>query len=448
MSRTPTDIERLRDGKATNLSSGDRIATRFGLAVSCVVLAVLVLATINRDLHILLTSQNRPAYPATIYSILPVPGISPSGSIRAVAGADFSQVYFAALALRHGESAYRPDTPTFRDPFGRLSGYPPLTNWLYVPITLLPYQSALLVHTIMTLVGLFAVTFVLLWKTGLLRHGWHVFLAMSSLYLLTPVGLTHFERGQFDLLVATAALLCLSCVFLESDRWALALGAGLLGTLKWTAVPFLFCYSAWGFTLDTKPRRWAFLAIPAVVILGTFAFWSGLREYWPTIRMFEIDAQPYGLTLQHFLPRWPAKLVPLALTGAMVSLVLFAGATDATRTRLFRAVSLPFALALLNVTVCFGTLSYEYHTVSTLGMIPAMVVWTVTEAGVSDRVKALTCGCFGGFLCVAFRVLAPLKRFDPVMMTSAYLFSALVFFGICVYVAVVNSDRTSPSHGD
>jgi len=432
------------------LARREKIATRFCVSVTSIVLAVLALATVYRDLRILLATDNSFVYPTSIYRILPLPAVWDHTEGAAAAGADFSQVYTSALALRHGESAYHPTSLLYQDRFGpRPPGYPPLTNWLYVPISLLPYRAALLAHSAVSLSLFLGVALFLLRRAGLARRSGSVSLVIVSLYLLTPIGLTHLERGQFDLFVAASVLGCLSCVLLRGNHPFLAVGSGILGAMKWTSAPFLFCFCGLGFLFAERRKRWVFLLMPAVVLLGTLPFWAGLKELWPSIVVYEVRAKPFGLTLQNFFPRWAARSVPPLITVAAAALVRAAGRSREARARAFESIAPPFALALASVSICFGTISYEYHTVTLLGMIPVIVVWTLKEPDVSDRIKAVTCAVFGGFLCVAFR-LAPMQSLSPVVMTAVYCVCALVFLGVCVRIAAVRtkSPISAPARTD
>jgi hypothetical protein len=434
-----------------------RIVSGFCLGVTGVVVLALVAATFANTVQLLRTSTLGEPYPRPYYYLMPLRGTSPVAGAPGAPGADFSQVYHAANALRHGQSPYRPNTAQFSDRFGRPSGYPPLTNWLYVPLTLLPYHQALLAHVALSLLLFLGTTLFVLRRTGLMRHAGLVVLLLASLYLLTPIGLAHVERGQFDFLVATASLLGVTGWWMRRSRFGVALFAGLLGALKWTSVAFLGCFSAFGFLVGPRSWRWAFFLIPVVMALGTGLFWRGTLEYWHTIQVFELEATPYGLTLQHFLPRIWTKLTPILLTVSMAFLVAVRARSSAERTRAFTSVSLPFALSLSNVAVCFGTLSYEYHTVSTLGMVPALVVWTEKAPWVSNRVKAVTSVAFGIFLALVFRIYGlghllnrvalwgqtlppPDERYSlphllmGVTMTGVYAGFALLFLGVAVHV--------------
>ena len=407
------------------------IARAFCLGVAGVVFAALALGTVYRDFRILLTANGSSFfYPSSIYGIAPLPVADPSAKRATAAGVDFSQVYTSALALRHGESAYRPRSAEFQDRFGREPGLPPLTNWLYVPLSLLPYGAASMTHAVLSVCLFLGIALYVLGKAGLVRQSAVVCLVLFGLYFLTPIGVTHLERGQFDLFVAAAVLACVSCLLLPGGHPGLAVAAGLLGAMKWTSVPFLLCFCALGFVSAERRKRRDFFLVPAVMLLATLAFGSGLKEYWPTIQKFEIGAKPFGLTLQNFMPRWAARSVFPAVTLAAAALVRVAGRSPAERGRLFAAIGLPFALALSCLSICFGTLSYEYHAVTLLGLIPAVVVWTSREPGVSRRGKSVTCGVFAVFLCVAFRVVT-LYVFSPVIMTAVYIAAALLFLGVC-----------------
>jgi len=406
-----------------------RIASWFCRGVIATVLIGLVVAALSHDLDLLSASPSQRRFPTMNYNPLAVPGVKPPA-----AGADFAQVYTSATALRNGDSAYRPTNPAFVDHFGRPSGYPPLMNWLYVPFSLLRYWPALILHSVLSLLLLLGVTVFALRTAGLQRHAPAVLLAQTCLYLLTPVGMTHLERGQFDLWVAATIVLCFACSYAPRGVLPLAVVTGLLGALKWTAAPFLGFFSALGFLLSSGRRRWAFAAIPLLMWLATIVFWKSVHEYWVTIRIYELNARPFGLTMQHFLPRTAAKLVPAAMTLALAVLAGLKARSPDARADLLVDIGAPFALALTNVGICFGTLSYEYHTVTTLGMLPVLVVWTERAIRVPAKIKALTCLSYAVFLAVVFRTFELIVAPTPKVMTGVYMAFAALFCGVCVWI--------------
>ncbi|HEV8245748.1 MAG TPA: glycosyltransferase family 87 protein, partial [Polyangiaceae bacterium] len=238
------------------------IAVAFCIGVSAMVLAALILAAVAHDFRILRTSTVGQPYPMPIYTLMAARGTSPVRGAPGASGADFSQVYTSALALRHGESAYRPKSREFADRFNRPPGYPPLMNLLFVPVSFLSYYDAFLFHVVGSVVAFLGASWLLLRKLEFARLFKWIALATTTLYFLTPIGLTHLERGQFDLVTATSYVIAFGCLYLPGKRFGWATMSGLVGALKWTAVPFLGCFSALGFVLDSGIRRWHFALIP------------------------------------------------------------------------------------------------------------------------------------------------------------------------------------------
>jgi hypothetical protein len=225
----------------------------------------------------------------------------------------------------------------------------------------------------------------------------------------------------------------MACVFMPRGWLWLALATGFLGALKWTSAAFLGCFCVLGFLLSPQPRRWAFPLILALMVMGTMLFWREVGEYWYSIERFEINAKPRGLTFQHFVPRLVAKVIPVMVTLVVMGLALARARSVEERGQLLFAISVPFAITLMNLAICYGTVSYEYHTVSALGIIPGLVVWTEKESFVSTWLKTLTCAAFGVFLCLAFRVFMFTGRFNSVAMTLVYAEFTAFFFGLCTY---------------
>jgi hypothetical protein len=427
-----------RVGIGSTQALGSRqLVVWFCRGIVAVVLLSLVFATLRGELQVLRTSIIPPAYPPVLYLLMPSPGTSPVEGAPGAAGGDFSQVYTSALALRHGESAYFPKTPAFADRFGRPAGYPPLMNWLGVPLTLLPYHAALLVHVVASLALLFATTAFILWQMGSGQHILRALLVEASLYFLTPIGFTHLERGQFDLIVASASALAVASIFLPRHGLGCSLASGFMGALKWTSVPFLGCFSALAILLGSGRKRWWSVGLLAIMALGTLAFWRELAEYWQSIRVFEVDAKPRGLTLQHYLPRPLARLLPALVAGAIGGLALRRARTPARREALLFALSAPVSILLMALAACYAATSYEYHSVALLGAVPGLIVWLEKDGMVPVWIKATVTFGFALFLCVAFRTFqVELPPFDSNWMTRNYAAFSVLMLMLCNAIIV------------
>ena len=169
------------------------------------VVCLALLLSLGLGLKALLTTGDlQRLFPQPFYGLMRVPNLGSTGG-------DFSQIYFGALRLRRqGVSPYEPPSP---DPFDRPPGYPWLTYWLAVPLTLLPYHRALLAHMAGQFIVFVAATIATLGLTGCLRAWSAVFATVVPLLVLTPIGLTFVERGQFDLYVAASYVLVFTALF-------------------------------------------------------------------------------------------------------------------------------------------------------------------------------------------------------------------------------------------
>lgn len=399
-------------------------------------------ATIKREYSLLREGNEGRPYPSTIYFVLPLPKKSAAQNmLPGATGADFSQVYTSARSLRQGHSAYFTPHGRTTDIFGRPAGYPPLMNWVYVPITQYRYDIALLIHTAFWAAALVLVSGWFLTRMGLRRHWLALTAMMASLYCITPIGYTHIERGQFDLMVATAAVLAMMCVVVPRHHFLLAALTGLMGALKWTAVSYLGCFAALGFLVSDNRRRFMFALIPIMMAVGTFSFWQGVLEYWPTIQKYEIDAEPGGVTFQWFLPRGVVKLIPPVLTLIVAAMIWWRGRSVLERRQLLLAVAAPFSVALMCVAICFGTLSYEYHTVAMLGVTPGFVIWLERAPIVRERMRLAAAIGFGLFMPYAFRVFGFGDEWTPEGMTKLYALLAAYMLCVCAGIIV----RASPA---
>jgi hypothetical protein len=110
------------------------------------------------------------------------------------------------------------------------------------------------------------------------------------------------------------------------------------------------------------------------------------------------------------------------------------------RRQLLLAVAAPYSVALMCVAICFGTLSYEYHTVAMLGVTPGFVVWLERAPIVRERMRLAAALGFAVFLPYAFRVFGFGDLYEPQMITKLYATLALYMLGVCSVVIL----RASP----
>jgi hypothetical protein len=373
-----------------------------------------------------------PFFPKPFYSfmVVPVPGEQ-----RGALGADFSQVYYAASALRAGDSAYAPRDPAFRDRFARRPSYPPITNYLYMPLSLLHYRDALAVHIVGLQALLAGITLLVLAKLGHRQRVPLTILTNLMLVALTPVGFAQLERGQFDLVVASSYLLIVAAVYAGRRTTGFAIAAACLAALKWTAAPFLLAISlvALAASRDLR-RRVAFWAVPAVLVTSALVFVGDLSEYWPSLRELMREMQPTEISLEQFLPGFIVKGLAVVCTLGFAVLCFVRRRRGEDGLVALQAAVVPFALGLCVMTLWLPRMAYEYRVASLLGLLPVLIMW-LDRGLVPVRLRQITAGLFGLFCLVAFRVFDLRGTFltSPQMLLF-YVPTAFAFLGLAVHI--------------
>ncbi len=408
-------------------------AGRLGRGLCLAVLLAHILAgTANYWTLLRETRLAFPFFPKPFYSfmVVPIPGEQ-----RGALGADFSQVYTSASALRAGDSAYQPRDPAFHDRFGRRPNYPPLTNYLYVPLSLLHYRDALMVHVVGIQAVLAGLTLLVLAKLGHRQRAPLAILTNLMLVALTSVGFAQLERGQFDLLVASSYLLMLGALYAGRAATGFAIAAACLGALKWTSVPFLLAISLVALAASRPWRRkLTYWAVPLVLLASALIVAKDLPEYWISLRHWELDVKPMEISLEQFLPGMVVKALPVLCTLAFAVLCWWRGRREADGEKALQAAAVPFALGLGVMMLWLPRLAYEYRVSSLLGLLPILLVW-LDRGLVPVRLRQATALLFGLFCLVAFRVFDLRGTLLPSQqMLLFYVPTALAFMGLAVHI--------------
>jgi hypothetical protein len=407
------------------MASRPSIVPHLPQAVAIVVCLALLLSLGLGIRELLATGDPQGLFLKPFYPPLPVPKLGSSG-------ADFSQIYFGALRLRReGVSPFQAPSA---DPFGRPPGYPPLTYWLTVPLTLLPYHRALLVHMAGQFMIFAAATIVALGLTGCLRWWPAVAATVLPLLVLTPIGLSFIERGQFDLYVAACYLVVFTALY--KPHVSLLVAAGVLAAIKWTALPFLLLLSVGILAGTDRPARWRVLIAPAVVLASILVAPDGARSL-RAMASWELERGLRGVTFVRLMPFWLAKSLPL-LTVLLAAAWLRWWSKPPDRNRRLLVASLPLAATLAIQGGAMGTVSFEYRAVALLGLVPALAIW-LKEGDPPGTLAILASVGLAIFLPVAFRAHNLARMISAASMTSIHLDASLYFLGLALWAISVSS---------
>jgi hypothetical protein len=268
---------------------------------------------------------------------------------------------------------------------------------------------------------------------GILRYLWKASILYLLLYFCSPLGSSHFERGQFDFFAASSILLVLSCAFSQHQGALSSAGCGFFGSLKWSSFPFLGTFSVFAFLGIDNRRRWLFILILGVMLLSILSFLPQVYDYLPSLRFYEFARiEPGGVTFLRLMPKILAKGFQILCMVSVTAIFLLL-CRKQSRTSLFESISFPFATAMAIQGMCYGTLSFEYRIVSLLGLVPPLALWTESTA-LSPRIKLAAALSFAVFLVLAFRVFDFLLGMDPVSMAIFYLINSVFWLVLCFYI--------------
>lgn len=148
-----------------------------------------------------------------------------------IVSSDFTQDYVAGLALREGRSIYSPFTPAdigaeklgmgyaLYTPYGFANNHPPFDTVLFLPLTLLPYDQAIMLWSVLALLLYLLCGELVLreLKIAIARH-WKLLLA--GLALCWYPFQAHIALGQWSMLIVAGVLGCWALLRRQRDTAA------------------------------------------------------------------------------------------------------------------------------------------------------------------------------------------------------------------------------------
>jgi hypothetical protein len=315
-------------------------------------------------------------------------------------GLDFAQVAFNTLDLRNLENAYvAAKTPL---PDHRESRYAPAVVLLCaVTICRLPYGLATYLHVTLQL-AIFAVALFTACKAwGLSRLYWPS-LGLSFAYIMiTPGGLSWFERGQFTLFVATSYLFLL--LGLSEKRNLFIALASALAFIKWTSLPFCSVVLAMQIMASRSRVVLQERVVQAAVFAGVFAglllipaiFFPGTDLFLRGLARQELLMSPAGGSLAQFFPRVVVKLLPLAMGGIGIAIL---------RLRHLEVQdAVPYLIATAALLLLYPTLAFDYTLPCLLGLLPSALRWLKQRPPQDYFSAASLYACVAFLLVVSYR---------------------------------------------
>ncbi len=293
-------------------------------------------------------------------------------------GADYACLYFAARNYAATSVMYDGNSDPWRRP---AYTFPPILIFLTAHTLARPdFPASVLASDLLQVLLFLGVSaYFMREPTGSSLAGIAACWTFAGVLLFcTPVGLTWFERSQTDLYVASASLLLVKGMRDGSTRDFV--GAGLVGSLKWSGLPFVamagMVYVLW--SPQARRRKIALvglaLGIPLLIAIvfghDAFAYFHLIME-----RESQADAGSGGLALAQLLPAGEAWIVaskglPFVLPAALLALApRWARSGRAVAT----SVEMLWWGAASYVGGQFGTYAFAYRLVASLFVVALVV---------------------------------------------------------------------------
>ena len=399
------------------------------LVVLCILAGPRLLRNIVNITVSVRTGEIHPTDPGPLYGYMHVPASSPEFETASNAlAADFANAFFPSKKFFSGESIYK----EVNDPWGRLPTFPPIAHYIVRFLSLnMDYGTAAIVHLYLQVAILIIATFYYVTKyTGRIGIAAATSLLLSYLIFATPVGLAWFERGQFDLYVASAIMLA-AIGMLESSAIAIGLSA-ILASMKWTAFPFVFVsIGVYVLCHKSKYRKFFYCLLYGTIVFACLAvFPKYLIDYPKIIVGSERGDLIEGVSLLKLLPWWFAKWYPFVLV--ILFAVLYRLLVRTNSVKRFSLVFMPLLLGAGLMTTTYATSCYEYRAVALLGLVPPLIVWN-TKTKMHRSYRMLVSVIFGSSLLIVLRFIECMDK--KLAMNEQHMILIYMFFGFALVMS-------------
>jgi hypothetical protein len=309
-------------------------------------------------------------------------------------GADFTPIYFPAQQISKLDNAYN---YLSLDPLKRPSRTAPLVLVLCSKtLCKLGFGHAALGNILLQLFLFFPILYFVFSSLGIKRYFLSAFLFTEFILLLTPVGLSWFERSQFSLYVAISYLLLLFGLT-RNNAILIILSAGF-AFIKWTSLPCIFVILA-AYIMASRNKKELRHNLLMASLFGFIMILLLLPLIHENISFIyvlidqEASRSPHGLSLVFYLPRAMVKALPFALI--LIGLII-AKINRSDFIGLF-----PFFVAAAVILLLYPTEALDYSVPTLLGLIPLMIFWAKRLASNQRTAENLVLMSFLLFVCLA-----------------------------------------------
>ena len=297
------------------------------------------------------------------------------------ASVDFAHVYYAALNFNISNSNFYNEN---HDIFGRSNviAYAPQMLFIYkYSICLLEYKySAILNSNLQILLLLISIFLIFRSK---IKHVLISSLVVVNLIFLSPIALSWYERGQFDLYIAISFIWLLNGI--QRNSKVSFIISAIFACFKLTSLPTLGIVLPIYFLFKGDRHAYINTLIFAFTFILTFLpFLHHVIPFFTNLQQYELTARPVGISLLGLFNN-PSrsiilftKLLPLIIIIAYS--ILLAINKSFRKEALSRSVTI-FIFAVVVLMSLYGTDNHSYRIVVLVSFIPFIYNNLITDKG-------------------------------------------------------------------
>ncbi|MBF0490879.1 MAG: hypothetical protein HQL15_09790 [Candidatus Omnitrophica bacterium] len=317
--------------------------------------------------------------------------------------------------------------------------YPPIIYYTYNKLfCTYPFPKAALLHLLLQAILLLLSSYFILRYYKLEIMFIPVCISYSLILFLTPVGLSEFERGQFDIYPALSILFFMFGIY-ESNSPAFAYSA-LFAALKWTIAPFFIQGFIIYLLISKDNKKFKFLGIFTGILLLTLAIFPEQSiQYLQTL----YNAQNHHREGFSGITRIPAATIIfifiLSLLLYLIPLIIH------ERKNLFLKTFLPYMSGLAVLDLFIPSIAWEYRAIYLIGFIPMAIIW-ITKYTNNSLYKYSFLGSFILIIFIIFHGTWIIGKF-PIKLT---LITYVIYYVVTVFISIstitLEKDPTPPNH--
>jgi hypothetical protein len=297
------------------------------------------------------------------------------------ASIDFAHVYYASKNFKISNSNFYNEN---HDIFGRSNviAYTPQMLFVYKnSICLMKYNYAAILSSNLQIL-LLLISILLIFRSEL-KHAIISSLVIINILFLSPIALSWYERGQFDLFIAISFIWLLNGIIRESPVSFII--SAIFACFKLTSLPTLSIVLPIYFLFKGNKHAYINTIIFAIAFITTFLpFLHHIIPFFTNLQDYELSAKPVGISLLGLFKDPSSSIILFIKLLPFIIIILYSVLfiiNKSLRNKVLNRSVLIFIFAIAVLMSLYGTDNHSYRIVVLVSFIPFIYVSQMTERG-------------------------------------------------------------------